>query len=51
MLGVTQQRVHQLVGRKDFPPPIAELAIGQVWDRTAIQEWARATGRLDDPPS
>ena len=47
LLGVSTQRVHQLLGRADFPEPVAELAIGKVWDRTMIEAWARATGRLD----
>lgn len=45
MLGVSQQRVHQLMQREDFPDPLAELAIGQVWDRKVIEAWARSTGR------
>ena len=48
LLGVSQQRVHQLLERSDFPPPIAELAIGQVWRRADVERWARATGRLRD---
>lgn len=46
MLGVTQQRVHQLIiEQDDFPQPIADLAIGQVWERAAIVEWMERTGR------
>lgn len=46
LLGVSPQRVHQLMQRRDFPAPVAELAIGKVWERAAIVEWAQATGRL-----
>ncbi len=45
MLGVSKQRVHQLLAREDFPAPLADLGIGKVWERTAIEEWARRTGR------
>lgn len=46
MLGVSQQRVHQLLAKGGFPPPLAELAIGQVWERNAVEAWARARGRV-----
>jgi hypothetical protein len=46
LLGVTRQRVDQLARAEGFPAPAAELAIGRVWDRTAVIEWAKAVGRL-----
>ncbi len=46
LLGVSQQRVHQLVAKPDFPAPVIELAIGKVWNREDVERWARATGRL-----
>lgn len=46
MLGVTRQRVHQLAVLPDFPAPLAHLASGKVWEREAVEEWARRTGRL-----
>lgn len=46
ILGVTKQRVHQLITQPGFPEPVATLAIGQVWDRAAVEEWARSSGRL-----
>jgi prophage regulatory protein len=46
MLGVSQQRVHQLLAKGDFPPPLADLAIGQIWERRVVEEWARDRGRL-----
>ena len=45
MLGVSRQRISQLVERADFPPPFAELRMGQVWDRAAIEAWAKEQGR------
>jgi predicted DNA-binding transcriptional regulator AlpA len=45
MLGVSRQRVQQLINRADFPKPEVELAMGKVWDRNAIAEWARANNR------
>lgn len=45
MLGVSTQRVHQLLAKGDFPAPVADLAIGKVWERAAVEEWARGTGR------
>lgn len=45
MLDLSKQRVHQLLERPDFPAPTAELAIGNVWDRSTIEEWAERTGR------
>lgn len=49
LLGVSQQRVYQLLRHADFPEPAADLAIGKVWKRSDILAWARRTGRLDDP--
>ena len=46
MLGVSRQRVQQLVKRKDFPPPEAELDMGKVWKRADVLAWARSHGRL-----
>lgn len=51
-LGVSKQRVSELRGKKGFPAPIAELAAGPVWKRSALErfvsEWERRPGR---PPS
>jgi len=46
LLGISRQRVQQLTDRPDFPPPVADLAIGKVWARSAVEQWARRTGRL-----
>jgi predicted DNA-binding transcriptional regulator AlpA len=45
LLSLSRQRADQLVRTKGFPDPIAELASGRVWERTAIVSWARAMGR------
>ena len=46
MLGVTTQRVSQLVRAPGFPEPAARLAAGLIWDRKDVEAWARETGRL-----
>ena len=48
MLGVSRQRVQQLVNRADFPRPYERLAMGSVWRRRDVEKWARATGRAID---
>jgi predicted DNA-binding transcriptional regulator AlpA len=49
MLGVTRQRASQLVrDYDDFPPPVAELAAGRVWETAAVEVWAKA--HPDRPP-
>lgn len=30
----------------DFPQPVLELRMGQLWLWPAVESWARATGRL-----
>jgi predicted DNA-binding transcriptional regulator AlpA len=45
LFGVSRQRVHQLAVTEGFPMPAADLASGRVWDRKAIEKWAKATGR------
>lgn len=46
MLGVSRQRVQQLVNRDDFPAPEVALDMGKVWSREAVETWARDHGRL-----
>lgn len=46
MLGVTRQRVNQLVNEGGFPDPVAVLTAGRIWKRAAIERWARSVGRL-----
>ena len=45
MLGVSRQRVQQLVSRDGFPEPEAVLEMGKVWKRSDIENWARSQGR------
>lgn len=47
LLRVSRQRVHRLAKRADFPEPVAVLSQGKVWERAAVEAWARANGRLD----
>jgi predicted DNA-binding transcriptional regulator AlpA len=53
LFGVSRTRVQQLTKREDFPVPLAELALGRVWDGAAVRAWATAKGRLisDDEPA
>lgn len=47
MLGdISRQRVQQLIKRDDFPAPEAELDMGKVWKREAVEAWAQSHGRL-----
>lgn len=46
MLGVTNQRVHQLSETDDFPEPVAVLAAGRIWKRADVEAWARREGRI-----
>ena len=52
-LAVTRQRVLQLRDRADFPDPVAELAIGPVWDLDAMGLWLGSGSRRGPgrPPS
>ena len=45
MLGVSRQRVDQLVRRPDFPTPEVGLKMGKVWRREDVEAWAAATKR------
>jgi prophage regulatory protein len=45
MLGVSRQRVQQLVSRDGFPEPEVVLEMGKVWKRSDVEEWARRQGR------
>jgi prophage regulatory protein len=48
-LRISRQRTYQLVNRRDFPPPIAVLAMGQVWDAADVEAWIRENRpHLDD---
>ena len=52
ILGVSRQRVHQLIqAYDDFPAPEAELAVGRIWKRAVILEWARDHPRKPGRPA
>lgn len=46
LLGVTKQRLHQIIEAGGFPEPVAQLGIGHIWDRDTVLTWAREMGRL-----
>lgn len=49
LLGVSKQRVFQLMERDDFPAPFAKLACGSIWRKgdlsTFAEGWQRKPGR------
>lgn len=45
MLGVSRQRVQQLIAEPDWPEPEVSLKMGKVWRRDAIRSWAEQHGR------
>ncbi|MEU8334865.1 helix-turn-helix transcriptional regulator [Micromonospora tulbaghiae] len=49
-LGVSRQRVQQLIARPDWPEPYVTLAMGKVWKREAIEEWIREHRPADPGP-
>jgi predicted DNA-binding transcriptional regulator AlpA len=50
MLGLTRQRVDQLVRQADFPMPEVVLTAGRIWRREDIEVWAREKGRAPAQP-
>jgi predicted DNA-binding transcriptional regulator AlpA len=48
LLGMTRAGVHKLIGREStFPEPVSVLANRtRVWEREAVEKWARETGRI-----
>lgn len=50
LLGVSRQRVYQLMDRYEgnFPLPVAKIADGAVWDRRAVEVWAKSWDRRWD---
>ena len=45
MLGVSRQRARELTERADFPPPIAQLRRGPIWNIPDVEQWAARVGR------
>lgn len=53
MLGVSRQRVQQIVTRADFPAPAKVLAMGKIWLAAEVRAWIRdhRTVVTDQPES
>ena len=48
-LRISRQRTYQLINRRNFPEPIAVLAMGQVWLAEDVEAWIREhRPHLDD---
>ncbi|MEX0832282.1 MAG: hypothetical protein WD276_00175 [Actinomycetota bacterium] len=46
LLGVSRQRIYVLADEhEDFPRPVAQLARGQVWDRSQVLAWKKSWDR------
>ena len=45
VLGVSKTRVAGLIKQPGFPPPIAELSMGRVWDTQQIADYCATKGR------
>lgn len=48
LLGVSRQRVYQLIEAGGFPEPVAVLSVGRIWRRSDVVAWAASAGRLTD---
>jgi predicted DNA-binding transcriptional regulator AlpA len=46
LFNVSRQRVTQLIAKPDFPTPVADLAMGKVWQAADVREWGKKNGRL-----
>ncbi|HET7408087.1 MAG TPA: DNA-binding protein [Mycobacteriales bacterium] len=49
MLGVSRQRVQQLINTPNFPRPVYELRMGKVWLRSDIETWMQERKRRAGP--
>lgn len=49
-LGVSRQRVQQLIARGDWPKPFETLAMGKVWRTEDIEAWIAKNRRDDSGP-
>lgn len=38
-LRVSRQRAYQIISRKDFPDPVAELQVGRIWLASDVEAW------------
>lgn len=48
LFGVGRQRVQQFTKMPDFPKPLADLAMGKVWQATDIRAWGIKEGRITE---
>ncbi len=50
MLGVTRQRVQQLISEPGFPEPDGVLRAGRdelkMWEPATVRKWAQRVGRM-----
>jgi predicted DNA-binding transcriptional regulator AlpA len=46
-LGVSRQRAHNHIQRKDFPDPLVSLAQDRVWRAQDIERWIRRNPQYD----
>jgi prophage regulatory protein len=47
-LGVSRQRVQQLIARPDWPAPYDELAMGKVWLIEDVEAWIKTNRPADN---
>ena len=40
--GISRQRVYQITQRRDFPEPVAQLEMGNVWLAEDVEAWIAA---------
>ncbi len=45
MLGVSRQRANRVVAKADFSEPVTQTRAGRVWERAAVEEWAKGCDR------
>jgi prophage regulatory protein len=51
LLGVSKRTASRYVARADFPPPVAELAMGPIWLTEDVEKWVSGTPvRRGRPP-
>lgn len=47
-LGISKQRVYQLIQAGRFPDPVATLSVGRIWLREDVERFARERQALDE---
>lgn len=46
LLRVPRPQVRGMIAEQGFPDPLETLSTGPIWNREAVEAWARKTGRL-----